>query len=48
MQWIGHNSLHLIEEDCKRSMLGNPEGKTSLGRTRYKWEDIIKVDLLHI
>jgi hypothetical protein len=28
-----------------RTLVGNPEGKISLGRTRCKWEDNIKMDL---
>ena len=26
-------------------LVGNPEGKTPLGRPRYRWEDNIKMDL---
>jgi hypothetical protein len=28
-----------------RVLVGTPEGKRPLGRPRYKWEDIIKMDL---
>jgi hypothetical protein len=28
-----------------RDLVGNPEGKRPLGRTRLRWEDNIKMDL---
>jgi len=28
-----------------RVLLGKPEGKSPLGRPRYRWEDNIKMDL---
>jgi hypothetical protein len=28
-----------------RNLVGKPEGKRPLGRTRYRWEDDIKMDL---
>jgi len=31
--------------DVYRVWVGKPEGKRSLGRSRRKWEDNIKVDL---
>jgi hypothetical protein len=31
-----------------RVLLGNPEGKKPLGRSRRRWEDRIKIDLREI
>ena len=31
-----------------RGLVGKPEGKRSLGRPRYRWEDIIKMDLWEV
>jgi hypothetical protein len=31
-----------------RALVGKPEGKRPLGRTRHKWEDNIKMDLQEV
>jgi hypothetical protein len=31
-----------------RLLVGNPEGKSSLGRPRHKWVDNIGIDLVEI
>jgi len=31
-----------------RVVVGKPEGKRSLGRPRYRWEDDIKMDLQEV
>jgi hypothetical protein len=31
-----------------RVLVGNPEGKTPLGRPRHRWEDNIKLDLQEV
>jgi len=31
-----------------RVLVGKPEGKTRLGRPRYRWEDNIKMDLQEV
>jgi hypothetical protein len=36
------------EERCDRVLVGKPEEKRQLGRTRRKWEDIIKMDLQEV
>jgi hypothetical protein len=45
MEWAGH--VARIEEgrDMYRVLVGKPEGKRPLGRTRRRWEDNIKMDL---
>jgi len=35
-------------ERCLQVLLGRPEGKRPLGRSRHKWEDNIKMDLREI
>ena len=34
--------------DVHRVLVGKPEGKRSLGRPRYRWEDNIKMDLREV
>jgi hypothetical protein len=38
-------STHGEKRNICRILVGNPEGKRSLGRPRRKWENNIKVDL---
>jgi hypothetical protein len=35
-------------KNAYRILVGNPEGKRPLGRSRRRWEDNIKVDLREI
>jgi len=34
--------------DVHRVLVGKPEGKRPLGRSRYRWEDNIKMDLREV
>jgi hypothetical protein len=34
-----------VRKGAYRVLLGKPEGKSSLGRPRCRWEDNIKMDL---
>jgi hypothetical protein len=36
------------ERSVYRVLVGKPEGKTQLGRARYRWEDNIRMDLLNV
>jgi hypothetical protein len=36
------------EREVHRLLVGNPEGKRSLGRPRCRWEDNIKTDLQEV
>jgi hypothetical protein len=48
MRWAGHVA-HMGEgKGVYRVLVGRPEGKRPLGRTRYRWEDNIKMDLREI
>jgi len=45
MRWAGHVA-HVGEgRGVYRVLVGKPEGKRPLRRTRHKWEDNIKMDL---
>ena len=44
MSWAGH-VVHMGERrGIYRFVVGKPEGKSSLGRPRHRWEDNIKMD----
>jgi hypothetical protein len=48
MRWAGHME-HMGEgRGVYRVLVGRPEGKTLLGRSRHRWEDNIKMDLREI
>jgi len=38
-------STHGVRRGAYRVLLGKPEGKSSLGKPRHRWEDNIKMDL---
>ena len=48
MRWAGHVARMGEGRDVYRVMVGKPEGKRQLGRTRRKWEDNIKMDLQEV
>ena len=48
MRWAGHVA-HMGEgRGVYRVLVGKPEGKRPLGRTRRRWEDNIRVDLQEV
>jgi hypothetical protein len=48
MRWAG-NVAHIGERRGAYSVLiGKPEGRSSLGRSRRRWEDNIKMDLKEV
>jgi hypothetical protein len=48
MRWAGHVA-HMVEgRGVYRVLVGRPEGKRPLGRSRHRWEDNIKMDLREI
>jgi hypothetical protein len=47
MRWAGHVA-RMGEKNTYRILVGNPEGKRPLGRSRRTWEDNIKLDLTEI
>jgi hypothetical protein len=43
MRWVGHVA-HIAEmTNAYKTVIGNPEGKRTLGRPRRRWEDNIKM-----
>jgi hypothetical protein len=48
MRWVGH-VVHMGEmRNVYNTLVGKPEGKTSLRRPRHRWEDNIKINLMEI
>jgi hypothetical protein len=45
MRWAGHVALMGETRNAYRILVGNPEGKRPLGKTRRRWVDNIKMDL---
>jgi hypothetical protein len=48
MRWAGYVASMEEGRNLRRVLVGNPEGKRSLGRPRRRWEDGIKMDLREI
>jgi hypothetical protein len=45
MRWVGHVEFMGEGTGVCRVLVGKPEGKKSLGRSRCRWEDNIKKNL---
>jgi hypothetical protein len=45
MRWAGHVARMGEKRNANRILLGKPEGKKPLGRTRRRWVNNIKIDL---
>jgi hypothetical protein len=43
MRWTKHVGHMGEKRNADRILVGNPEGKRSLGRPRSRWEDNIKI-----
>ena len=48
MRWAGHVARMGEGRRVHRVLVGKPEGKRPLGRTRLRWEDNIKMDLREV
>jgi hypothetical protein len=48
VRWAGHVARMGEGINVYRVLVGTPEGKRTLGRPRYRWEDGIKMDLREI
>ena len=48
LRWAGHVARMEQSRNAHRVLVGKPEGKRPLGRTRRRWEDNIKVDLREV
>jgi hypothetical protein len=45
MRWVGHVARMGAKRNAYRILVGKPEGKTPLGRTRRRWVDNNKMEL---
>jgi hypothetical protein len=45
MRWAGHVAQMGPTRNAYRILVGKPDGKRPLGRTRCRWVDSIKIDL---
>ena len=48
MRWAGHVARMGKGRGVHRVLVGKPEGKSPLGRSRRRWEDNIKMDLREV
>ena len=48
MRWAGHVARVGDRRDAYRFLVGKPEGKRPLGRSRRGWEDNIRIDLQEV
>ena len=48
MGWAGHVARMGKEKGVYRVLVGNPEGKTPMGRPRRRWLDNIRMDLQEV
>jgi hypothetical protein len=48
MSWTGHVAGMWEKRNAYRILVGNPEGRRPLGRSRCRWVDNIKMDLREI
>jgi hypothetical protein len=48
MRWAGHVARKEEGRGVYRVLVGRPEGKRPLGRSRKRWEDNIKMDLREV
>ena len=48
MRWAGHVARIRERRGAFRILVGRPDGKRTLGRTRRRWEDNIKMDIQEV
>ena len=48
MRWAGHVARMGESRSFYRGLVGKPEGKRRLGRTRRRWKDNIEMDLQEV
>jgi hypothetical protein len=46
--WVGHVARMGEDRSVQRVLVGKPEGKSSLGRPKRRWEGNIKMDLQEV
>jgi hypothetical protein len=45
LRWAGHVTRMAERRSAYKDLVVKPEGNSSLGRSRRRWEDNIKIDL---
>jgi hypothetical protein len=48
LKWEGHIACMGKRRGAHRVLVGKPEGRRPLGRSRCRWEDNIKMDLREV
>jgi len=48
MRWAGHGARMGEERGVYRVLVGKPEGRRPLGRTRHRWVDNIRMELQEV
>jgi hypothetical protein len=48
MRWMGHVACLGQMRNSYNILVGTPEGKRPLGRSRHRWEDNIRMDLMEV
>jgi hypothetical protein len=48
MRWVGHATRKGYKRNAYRVLVGMPEGKRPLERSRCRWEDNIKMNIEEI
>jgi hypothetical protein len=48
MRWAGHVALMGEKKNAYRLLVGKPEGKSPVGRSRRRWVDNIRIDLREV
>ena len=48
MRWAGHVARMGKDRGVQKLLVGKPEGKRSLGRSRRRWKDNIKMDVQEV
>jgi hypothetical protein len=48
IRWVGYVALMRVKRGLYRVLVGKPEGKKPLGRTRRRWKNNIKMDLQEV
>jgi len=46
--WTGHVACIGKRRRAYKDLVGKPQGKRPLGRTRHTWEDNIKIDIQEV
>jgi hypothetical protein len=48
MRWAGHVERMREKRNAYRLLVGKPEGRRPLGRSRLRWLDNIRIDLVEV